>query len=160
MAEYDHQYEIVPELLAGQALRFFIFDFILFKKPREKLEKKSWLFRKLFSCPFCNGFWTTVTIRSAILLCEKYKYLRNKHKYPKIELFTIENIVDGFITGIVSGFLSITWYSVTIPCIEQMEKTHAKETGWIQYQPIYNVDESQVDEGTDASKPCKSQILP
>jgi hypothetical protein len=48
---------MVYELLLALSLRFFFFDFILFKPIREALKTKGYFFRKLFGCPFCQGFW-------------------------------------------------------------------------------------------------------
>lgn len=44
-------------LLLALSIRFFLFDFILFKGIREYLRKKGYFFKKLFGCPFCQGFW-------------------------------------------------------------------------------------------------------
>jgi hypothetical protein len=45
------------EFLLALSIRFFLFDFILFKGIRETLKKKGYFFRKLLGCPFCQGFW-------------------------------------------------------------------------------------------------------
>ncbi len=45
------------DLLFTLSIRFFVFDFILFKRCREILKTKSYFFRKLFSCTYCQGFW-------------------------------------------------------------------------------------------------------
>lgn len=129
----------IEELLTNQGLRFFLFDFILFKPLRKKLEKKSWIFKKLFSCPFCNGFWTSVITRSVVLV----KIRLGSRAFRPKKVFTLEQFVDMFILGIVSGFISITWYSIIIPLIEIMEERDAKVSGWINDLPstIVSVEE-------------------
>ncbi|WP_418789910.1 hypothetical protein [Phosphitispora sp. TUW77] len=48
---------MLVDLLFALGIRFFLFDFILLKNIRDKLNKKYYIFRKLFSCTFCQGFW-------------------------------------------------------------------------------------------------------
>lgn len=48
---------MVFEFLLALSIRFFLFDFVLFKRVREYLKGKGYFFRKLFGCPFCQGFW-------------------------------------------------------------------------------------------------------
>ncbi len=45
------------QLLLALSIRFFIFDFVLFKRIRNVLRTKGYFFRKLLACPFCQGFW-------------------------------------------------------------------------------------------------------
>lgn len=53
---------MVFQFLLALSIRFFLFDFVLFKKIREALKKKGYFFRKLLGCPFCQGFWTGLAI--------------------------------------------------------------------------------------------------
>ncbi len=53
---------MVLEFLLALSIRFFVFDFILFKGIRESLKKKGYFFRKLFGCPFCQGFWCGLAV--------------------------------------------------------------------------------------------------
>ncbi|UWG98127.1 hypothetical protein LPY66_04805 [Dehalobacter sp. DCM] len=48
---------MILEILFALSLRFFFFDFVLFKRIRNYLKGKGYFFRKLFGCPFCQGFW-------------------------------------------------------------------------------------------------------
>ncbi|NLM21647.1 MAG: hypothetical protein GX207_07870 [Peptococcaceae bacterium] len=50
------------EFLLALSIRFFLFDFILFKRIRNYLKQKGYFFRKLFSCPFCQGFWCGLAV--------------------------------------------------------------------------------------------------
>ncbi|MCW2276758.1 hypothetical protein [Heliophilum fasciatum] len=45
------------EYLFALSLRFFFFDFILFRPVRLWLDQQHYLLRKLLRCPFCQGFW-------------------------------------------------------------------------------------------------------
>lgn len=48
---------MVYAILLALSIRFFLFDFILFKGIREYLKTKGYFFKKLLGCPFCQGFW-------------------------------------------------------------------------------------------------------
>lgn len=48
---------MLSELILILSVRFFLFDFVLFKGIRIKLKEINYFFRKLFSCTFCQGFW-------------------------------------------------------------------------------------------------------
>lgn len=45
------------QIVLTLSIRFFLFDFILFRGLRSYLATKGYLLRKLLSCPFCQGFW-------------------------------------------------------------------------------------------------------
>ncbi|MDA8229421.1 MAG: hypothetical protein M0T74_17290 [Desulfitobacterium hafniense] len=56
---------MIFQLLLALSLRFFLFDFVLFKGIRESLKRKGYFFRKLLGCPFCQGFWCGLGVRLA-----------------------------------------------------------------------------------------------
>ncbi|PKM82861.1 MAG: hypothetical protein CVU89_01630 [Firmicutes bacterium HGW-Firmicutes-14] len=63
------------DLLFILAVRFFLFDFILFKKVREYLGRTHYVFRKLFSCTFCQGFWCGLIF--SLLSCQGSSFGRH-----------------------------------------------------------------------------------
>lgn len=95
---------MVYNLLLVLGIRFFLFDFILFKKIREHLQKNSCIFRKLFRCTFCQGFW-----------CGLIVSLAKNNIFPVLPHFEF-----AFITAIAS----FTWTVVMYPFIVQYEEKH------------------------------------
>lgn len=89
-------------ILLALSIRFFLFDFILFKNIRDHLKKNHYVFRKLFSCTFCQGFWCGLFISMA--------------ENPLVPL--VPHIEFAFITAIVS----FTWTIVMNPLISQYER--------------------------------------
>lgn len=53
---------MLVDLIFTLSIRFFLFDFILFKGLREILGQKFYVFRKLFSCTYCQGFWCGLAV--------------------------------------------------------------------------------------------------
>lgn len=90
------------DILLALGIRFFLFDFILFKKIREHLQKNSYIFKKLFSCTFCQGFWCGLIISLA-----------------KSQVFPLwPHLEFAFVTAIVS----FTWTVVMDPFIVKYEE--------------------------------------
>ena len=56
---------MVFNILLTLSIRFFLFDFVLFKRVREYLKKKGYFFKKLLGCPFCQGFWCGLGVHLA-----------------------------------------------------------------------------------------------
>ncbi|KAB2951867.1 DUF1360 domain-containing protein [Heliorestis acidaminivorans] len=96
------------ELLFALSLRFFFFDFILFKKTREKLKKQNYFFKKLLSCSFCQGFW-----------CGIFVYLLFNISFA---LFTLYNLLNLLAFGFASAILSITWVVIVHPFLKEYEE--------------------------------------
>lgn len=48
----------ILDILFILSIRFFLFEFYLFRYLREGLEGTGWFFKKLLKCSFCQGFWT------------------------------------------------------------------------------------------------------
>ncbi|MTV48426.1 hypothetical protein GJ688_05440 [Heliobacillus mobilis] len=94
---------MLVDLLFALAIRFFVFDFILFKPVRERLKSLHYLLKKLLSCPFCQGFW-----------CGLFVYLWNHYPFYSFAEF----IQFGFIVA----FCAFTWSVVMHPLIEYFEK--------------------------------------
>lgn len=91
-------------ILLTLGIRFFLFDFILFKKIRDHLKKSSYIFKKLFSCTFCQGFWCGLFVSLA--------------KNPLVPV--LPHIEFAFITAIVA----FTWTVAMNPLICQYERSH------------------------------------
>ncbi|MHB9094538.1 MAG: hypothetical protein ACYC21_07680 [Eubacteriales bacterium] len=89
------------DLLLTLSVRFFLFDFVLFKSLRERLKKNRYFFKKLFSCTFCQGFWCGLVI----------SLLKN---WAAPFLSSLE---FAFIAAIVS----FTWTVMVHPFIKQFE---------------------------------------
>jgi len=97
---------MVLECLLALSLRFFLFDFILFKKLRIYLKQKGYFFRKLLSCPFCQGFW-----------CGLGVYLCNNTIGQ-----TFEQIITLFSFGFVCAWLGLISAVVLHPLIKIYER--------------------------------------
>ncbi|MZP29250.1 DUF1360 domain-containing protein [Heliobacterium undosum] len=95
---------MAAELLAALSIRFFLFDFILFKPIRERLKKVHYFFRKLLGCPFCQGFW-----------CGLFIYLLN---HP------IESWIAFLQFGFISAILSLSWSIAAYPLLKRYEENH------------------------------------
>jgi len=89
------------DLLLTLSVRFFLFDFVLLKSVREYLKHKSYVFRKLFSCTFCQGFWCGLFI----------SLLKNW------EVSVWSHLEFGYIAAIVS----LTWAVIFDPFIKKFE---------------------------------------
>ncbi|MDD2421197.1 MAG: hypothetical protein PHC60_07065 [Heliobacteriaceae bacterium] len=97
---------MVVDLLFALALRFFFFDFVLFKSFRAWLREKHYGWRKLFSCPFCQGFWCGVLV---FLLANNLE---------GTWLFAKQLIFFSF----SSAFLALTWTIWAFPLVKNYEK--------------------------------------
>lgn len=82
-------------VLLTLAIRFFVFDFVLFKRPRNWLKERGWFFRKLLSCPFCQGFWTGLIIYAVL------------SPYEFTLMAFIMHISYGFITAYLSLVITV-----------------------------------------------------
>lgn len=72
------------DILFALSIRFFLFDFVLFKTIRERLKEKHYLFKKLLSCPFCQGFWCSLFV---YLLSDEVVYLPHLINFAFISAF-------------------------------------------------------------------------
>jgi len=93
---------VFSDLLFILGIRFFLFDFILFKNIREYL-KIYYVFKKLFDCTFCQGFWCGLAYSVAMS-----------------SLPVWQDIIFAFISAIVC----FTWTMALYPYIRRFEKEH------------------------------------
>lgn len=93
------------QFLLALSIRFFLFDFVLFKPFREFLKKSGYFFRKLFGCPFCQGFWCGL----GVYLCY----------YPVEPTFRF--LVSIFCFGIISAYLGLALAVMLNPLIQKYE---------------------------------------
>lgn len=84
-------------LLFAQGLRFLLFDYKLFAPLRAVIDGVPVL-HTLLRCPFCQGFW-----------CGFFSFL------------FFGGLIDAFLWGLGSGFISITWYALIIPQLDKIE---------------------------------------
>lgn len=89
------------DLIFALSIRFFLFDFILFKNWRDFLKRRYYFFRKLFSCTYCQGFWCGIVVS-----------LLN-HNPP-----TWYNLKFAFISAVAA----FTWTVIMEPFIRDFEK--------------------------------------
>ena len=89
------------DLLLTLSVRFFLFDFVFFKPVREHLKSSSYVFKKLFSCTFCQGFWCGLIIS----LVKNWAGLGWSH----LEF------------ALISAIVSLTWTVIVYPFIEKFE---------------------------------------
>jgi len=89
------------DLLLTLSVRFFLFDFVMFKSVREYLKHTGYVFRKLFSCIFCQGFWCGLIIS----LLKDW------------EVSVWSHLAFAFVAGIVS----LTWVVIIDPLIKKFE---------------------------------------
>ncbi|HHV65338.1 MAG TPA: DUF1360 domain-containing protein [Peptococcaceae bacterium] len=94
------------ELLLSLSLRFFLFDFILFKGIREYLQKKGYFFRKLFNCPFCQGFWCGLGV----------------FFFYHPVTFTWQSLLTWLSFGFVSAYLGLAAAVILHPLIQKYER--------------------------------------
>lgn len=93
---------MLEDLIFVLSIRFFLFDFILFKNWRNQLKKKYYFFRKLFSCTYCQGFWCGIVVS-----------LFN-HNSP-----TWYNLKFAFISAVTA----FTWTVVIEPFVQDFENS-------------------------------------
>lgn len=94
------------QLMLALSLRFFFFDFVLFKKIRNYLKVKGYVFRKLLACPFCQGFWCGLGVFAAF------------HSVS----FSWAYLVSFLAFGFVSAYLGLIAAVVFYPLIERFEQ--------------------------------------
>lgn len=94
------------QLLFALSIRFFLFDFVLFKPIREFLKKKGYFFRKLFGCPFCQGFW-----------CGLGVFFYNN---PDIQNW--QQLITFVSFGFISAYLGLVAAVALHPLIERFEQ--------------------------------------
>ncbi|AFV02759.1 hypothetical protein UNSWDHB_1608 [Dehalobacter sp. UNSWDHB] len=97
---------MVFELLLALSLRFFLFDFVLFKKIRDALKQKGYFFCKLFGCPFCQGFWCGLAV-----------FLYYHSLQPDLQQFIA---FLGF--GFISAYLGLVSAVIIDPLIQRYER--------------------------------------
>jgi len=95
---------LFSNILLVLGIRFFLFDFVLFKKIREHFQKSSYIFNKLFSCTFCQGFWCGLAISLA-----------------KNEILPL---LPHFEFAFIAAIASFTWTVLMHPFIVQYEEKH------------------------------------
>jgi len=93
-------------MLLTLSIRFFLFDFILFKGLRNYLNSKGYFFQKLFSCPFCQGFWCGLGI------------FLTAHRVS----FNLSFLLSMLFFGFVTAYLSLITTAVFYPLIEKFEE--------------------------------------
>ncbi|MEL7565775.1 MAG: DUF1360 domain-containing protein [Dehalobacterium sp.] len=97
------------QILFTLSIRFFLFDFVLFKNLRNYLITKGYFFRKLLSCPFCQGFW-----------CGLGTFLA-AHTIS----FTLSFLISMLSFGFVTAYLSLISTAIFYPLIDKYEDKYA-----------------------------------
>lgn len=95
---------MVFDLLLALSIRFFLFDFILFKQIRDFLKRQGYVFKKLFGCPFCQGFWCGL----GVYLCSQ------PLPWP--------NFLPWLSFGFISAYLALAAAVILHPLIEKYEQ--------------------------------------
>lgn len=93
-------------MLLTLSIRFFVFDFVLFKRIRNYLKTKGYFFRKLLSCPFCQGFWSGLGVFLSTQLI----------------VYNVGFLLSMLSFGFVTAYLSITITAIFYPLIDKYEK--------------------------------------
>lgn len=88
-------------LLFAQGIRFLIFDYKLFQPLRE-FSKDYPVLNTLLRCPFCQGFW-----------CGFFSFLSY-------------GLIDAFLWGIGSAIIALTWFTLVIPKLDEIEEKEVK----------------------------------
>jgi len=94
------------DILLVLSIRFFLFDFILFKSLRNYFKTKGYFFRKLLSCPFCQGFWCGLGI------------FLTAHTISLNLSFLLSLLSFGFVTA----YLGLITTAIFYPLIERFEE--------------------------------------
>jgi len=96
------------QMLLTLSIRFFLFDFILFKDLRNYLKTKGYFFRKLLSCPFCQGFWSGLGVfLTNYVISSNLNYLQSMLSF-----------------GFVTAYLSMMTTAIFYPLIDKYEKNY------------------------------------
>jgi len=96
------------EVLLTLSIRFFLFDFVLFKGLRNYLKPKGYLFRKLLSCPFCQGFWSGLGVFLTTHLIT----------------FNLSFLLLMLSFGFVTAYLSMMTTAIFYPLIDKFERNY------------------------------------
>jgi hypothetical protein len=94
------------QMLLTLSIRFFLFDFVLFKGLRNYLRKKGYLFKKILNCPFCQGFWSGLGVFMAT------------HLISFDQSFLLPMLSFGFVTA----YLCMMTTAIFYPLIDKYEK--------------------------------------
>lgn len=94
------------EFLLALSIRFFLFDFILFKPIRNYFKTKGYFFRKLFGCPFCQGFWCGLGV---------YIYFHSIS-------FNLQQIINFLAFGFCSAYLGLVAAVTIHPLLTKYEQ--------------------------------------
>lgn len=96
------------QILLTLSIRFFLFDFVLFKGLRNYLKPKGYFFRKLLSCPFCQGFWCGLGVSLSTHITSVNLW------------FLVPMLSFGFVTA----YLSMMTTAIFYPLIDKFEKNY------------------------------------
>ncbi|WP_089609731.1 DUF1360 domain-containing protein [Dehalobacterium formicoaceticum] len=96
---------MIFQILLVLSIRFFLFDFVLFKNVRTYLSTKGYVFWKLLSCPFCQGFWCGLGVFLVF------------HPFAFKLSFLLSMLSFGFVTA----YLSLMTIAIFYPLIDQFE---------------------------------------
>jgi len=97
------------QTLLTLSIRFFLFDFVLFKDLRNYLKTKGYIFRKLLSCPFCQGFWSGLGVFLTTHLIS----------------FNLSFLLTMLSFGFVTAYLSMMTTAIFYPLIDKYEKNYS-----------------------------------
>jgi len=97
------------QMLLTLSIRFFLFDFVLFKNLRNHLKTKGYFLRKLLSCPFCQGFWSGLGV-----------FLTTHLIY-----FNLTFLLAALSFGFVTAYLSMMTTAIFYPLIDKYEKDYS-----------------------------------
>lgn len=98
---------MISNTLLTLSLRFFLFDFVLFRPVRDRLNTQGYILHKLFHCPFCQGFWTGL----GVYVCTHSKDLA----------FTVQYGSSWLTFGFITAYLSLMTTAIFYPLIEKFE---------------------------------------
>lgn len=96
------------QMLLTLSIRFFLFDFVLFKGLRNYLKTKGYFFRKLLNCPFCQGFWSGLGVFLTTHLIT----------------FKLSFVLSMLSFGLVTAYLSLLTTAIFYPLIDKFEKNY------------------------------------
>jgi len=96
------------QMLLTLSIRFFLFDFVLLKGLRNYLKTKGYFFKKLLSCPFCQGFWSGLGV-----------FITTHSIY-----FNLSFLLSMLSFGFVTAYLSMMTTAIFYPLIDKFEKNY------------------------------------
>lgn len=97
---------MIFNILFTLSIRFFLFDFVLFKRLRGYLNNQGYIFKKLLHCPFCQGFWCGLGVYCAT------------HTLS----FTFSDFLSLLSFAFVTAYLSLLATAIFYPLIEKFEE--------------------------------------